>query len=124
MVGLWDYENGAWRQNRSPTAAEVVAGVEDNHKLVVVRGSEEEAAMVDTIFAARDLAMAKSDTYDPADEFKGITVKVNGRTIDNFDPRPGSWRMVNMSQIPEENGLVVFRPNPSSNEIVYEAGSP
>jgi hypothetical protein len=95
-VGLWDYENGSWSQTMSLTAAEVAAGVEDGHKLVVVLGSEQEQQMIDTIFAARDMAMAKSGTYDPASEFENISVTVNFRTIDNFDPRPAQWQMVNL----------------------------
>ena len=122
-VGLWDYENGAWSQTRSLTAAEVATGVEDNHKLVVVLGSEREQAMIDTIFMARDLAMARSATYNPADEFKNISVMVNFKTIDNFDPRPAKWSMVNWSLSSAFNGIVVFMPVSSSNEIVYEDNS-
>lgn len=117
VLGLWEYAKGAWTDAITGIAPKSSEEMKSYHKLVILEGHEKEQAMIETVFLARDQAMAKSEKYDPASEFDGISVTVNFKTIDNFDVRPKRWEIVNWSRA--ENGAFLFRPISPNNEVGY-----
>jgi hypothetical protein len=117
-VGLWDYENGAWSQTQTDPAPKNPEDTKNFHTLTILLGHEREQQLIDTIFAARDMAMTKSETYDPQSEFEGITVTYNGKTVENFDVRPREWQIINWSRAAK--GAYRFKAISPSNEIIYD----
>ena len=91
---------------------------QDWRSLTVIRGHDKEQAMVDTIFTARDIAMLRTDTYDPADEFEGLTVLQNFKTYENFDAVPSKWSMYNWSW--STKGAFVLYPKSTNSQITYK----
>ena len=124
VAGLWDYSDGKWSMETyaAPKSEDDTASW---RSLVVMRGHEREKALIDTIFVAGDLALRKTDAYDPEDEFRDLpAVTVNFRTIENFDLRPRKW-MVHRSGYADGKlmagwvGGHYFEPISRSSEVVY-----
>lgn len=127
IVGLWEYKDGQWGMEtyKAPNSEEET---KNWRTLAIIKGHEKEQAMINTIFLARDVAMVKSETFDPADEFKNISITVNFKTFDNFDVRPKNWEYHRHGYgdgkiNPNWVGVFSFEPNSRSNEVVYENGS-
>ena len=118
IVGLWDYENGEWSRTKTDPAPKTPEDTKNFHTLTIVLSHEREQQLIDTIFAARDMAMTKSETYNPQSEFEGITVTYNGKTIENFDVRPKEWWIQNWSRAAK--GAYRFKAISPNNEIVYD----
>jgi hypothetical protein len=117
-VGLWDYENGAWSQTQTDPAPKTPEDTKNFHTLTILLGHEREQQLIDTVFAARDMAMTESKTYNPKSEFEGITVTYNGKTIENFDVRPREWWIQNWTRAAK--GAYRFKAISPNNEIGYD----
>lgn len=117
ILGLWDYKDGEWNME-SYKAPKSETDTQNWRALVIVRGHVKEKDMVDTVFQARDLIMTKSEIYDPASEFKNISIEVNFKTITNFDVRPKEWWFQNWTRA--YPGSYKFKPVETSNEVSFQ----
>lgn len=125
--GLWKYSNGEYNFETHPAPKDAIEP-QSWRKLVILRGHPKEQAMIDTVFAARDMSL-RTDNYNPKDEFKGIAVTYNFKTVDDFDVRPQAWEFVNWSRQfthkPDGRGVeIVFRfiPIYPNNKVVVNDG--
>ncbi|MFZ5912263.1 MAG: hypothetical protein ACOYYU_19835 [Chloroflexota bacterium] len=125
--GLRQWENGGWSRPRGKTATEAAAGFEADYpySLEIDLGSEKKDQMIATMFAEHERAMAKSETYDPASEFEGITVTTNKgtkyeKTYTYDEILPKEWYFINDASM---KGVYCFSPLSKNSDVVYEDGS-
>lgn len=127
IYSLWNYENGVVTMAPGYTAEQVKAGEleKSENELVIRRGKAEsdndfQKRLTEMVFAARDLYMDHTEGYQKASEFADISITVNSKTIDNFDPRPAKWAFVNKSTIDIYKGQFAFYPQSAEEGVVYE----
>jgi hypothetical protein len=121
--GARNLEAGVWSAPHSLSADETVNGVADYPFML---GADEDSdfaqEMRATALAEHGRSMEKTESYDPASEFEGISITVNGTTIENFDNTPREWELSNMKNTSVPNRFQIS-PNSKMAGVVYEDDS-
>ncbi|MFZ5818450.1 MAG: hypothetical protein ACOYYJ_00990 [Chloroflexota bacterium] len=121
--GIRNLENGIWSTPRSLSSEEEVNGHEGYpFMLGVDEDSDFAPEMRSTALAEHERATEKTELYDPASEFEGISITVNETTIDNFDNTPEEWQLADMKNttIP---GRFWISPRSKISGVVYDDDS-